>query len=180
MFYFIVTSLLKLYFLLFYRLKISGLENIPHGGVVIAANHTSFYDPAIIGAAFPGQVYYLAKKDLFHGVFGKLIYALGAYPVGTDAIKTATHLLKDGYKIVIFPEGKRSPTGKLLPLKAGFKLLSSKTESPILPVFIEGAYEVFPRDKKWPKLFGRINVTIREPISPSDPDFLKKLTQALS
>lgn len=180
MFYFIATSLLKLYFILFYRMKISGLENIPPGGVVIAANHTSYFDPAIIGAAFPGQVYYLAKKDLFEGLFGKLIYALGAYPVGSDAIKTAARLLKEGYKIVIFPEGSRSPTGKLLPLKAGFRLLSSKTKSPILPVFIEGAYEVFPKDKKWPRLFGRIHVTIKEPLSPSDPDLFKKLTEALS
>lgn len=180
MLYYFVTSFLKLYLTLFYRLKITGLENIPKGPAVIAANHTSYFDPPIIGSAFPEKIYYLAKPDLFKGIFGRLIESLGAYPIGTNAIKTATHLLKEGHKIVIFPEGERSSDGTLLPLKKGFHLLAAKTKSPILPVHISGAYEAFPRDQKWPRFTGRIEITIKPPISVDDPELVQKLTEALS
>ena len=118
-----VTALLKL----IGHFKVVGREQVPRrGGVVLAANHTSYMDPPLVGCAAPRPVHFMAKSELFtHPRFSALIRALGAFPVrraGTDrqALRTAHELLTAGEAVVIFIEGSRSADGKLQPPELGY------------------------------------------------------------
>ncbi len=101
-----------------YRLQATGLENVPEGGVVLAANHTSNFDPWPLG--FPlwprRQLYFMAKVELFNPVLGPALRAAGAFPVrrgehDVEAIETAVRLCKEGKVVAMFPEGTRREKG---------------------------------------------------------------------
>lgn len=149
---------------LFYRLKIYGLEHFYPRGAILAANHTSFFDPPIVSISWPEVVHFLARKTLFRNrLFGGFIKRLNTHPVSGEpgdiqVMKTICSLLEEGYKVVLFPEGTRSPTGELQPPKPGIGLLVSRSKSAIIPVYIQGAYEVWGRDQKLPRLFGKIKI----------------------
>lgn len=171
--YWLSTRLFKFYFTLFYRLQIRGLEHLPKGAAIIAPNHTSFFDPPLICAAIPEEVEFLARENLFsHSLFGGFIRALNAHPIKRGegdlaAFKMMTKLLQEGKKVVIFPEGRRSSDGQLGPLQTGAARLALRTQAPLLPVHIEGCFKAWPRQKKWPRLFGRITCTFLAPINPA-------------
>ena len=106
-----VSAALHLYF----GYKVIGRENIPEGGCVICPNHSDVIDPPLVAAAMGNshRIRLMAKKELFSGkFFGGLITWLGAFPVDRDraditAIKTALQAVKDGRKLIIFPQGTR-------------------------------------------------------------------------
>lgn len=147
---------------IFYRLKIYGLEHYYPRGAILAANHTSFLDPPIVSVAWPEEVHFLARESLFRNkLFGKLIRSLNSHPVSGDAgdisvMKTICSLLVEGKKVVLFPEGTRSKNGELQPLKAGIAMLVSKSQSAVIPVYVDGAYKVWGRGKKLPRPFGKV------------------------
>lgn len=135
-----------------YGLKIIGRENLPEsGGLILAANHTSYLDPPVMGAAVPlrHQVYFMAKAQLFNSpLFGSLISAVGAFPVkrgepDRKAIKTALSLLKQGKWLGIFPEGTRSKDGTMLQGELGAVMLANLAQVPIVPVAITGTQKYF-------------------------------------
>jgi cytidylate kinase len=156
---------------IFYRLKIYGLEHYYPRGAILAANHTSFFDPPIVSASWPEEVHFLARKTLFRNpFFGALIRNLNTHPVSGDAgditvMKTILSLLEEGKKVVLFPEGTRSKNGELQPLKPGISMLISRTKSAIIPVYIGGAYQVWGRNHKLPRLFGKVSCVFGTPIS---------------
>lgn len=126
-----------------YRIQVSGVENIPEGGAILAANHTAFSDVLVISAASPRQVRYMAKKELFKTPLAPLIKALGAYPVdrgGADvgSIKKTIGLINSGELIGIFPQGHRQ--GKKDPrtteVKAGVGMIAYRSGAPVVPVFV--------------------------------------------
>lgn len=174
MFYRFVRFCIKIYFKVFYRFKVYGVENLPPGPAIIAPNHTSFYDPPIIAISCKEEVYFLARGTLFdHVLFGTLIRHLNAYPVtGTaqdlSSLKLICRLLKESKKVVIFPEGIRSSDGELSEIKSGIGMLSQRSMAPIVPTYIHGAYEVWNNTRKFPKLFGKISCVFGKPIYPSD------------
>ncbi len=147
---------------MFYRLKVYGLEHFYPRGAILAANHTSFLDPPIVSTSWPEKVHFLARKSLFRSRwFGGLIRKLNAHPVSGEAgdlgvMKTVIALLEEGQKVVLFPEGTRSETGEVRPLKPGLGLLVSKSKSALIPVYIEGAYKVWDKKRKFPRPFGKI------------------------
>ena len=107
-------------------LRIEGMENIPkEGGVVICANHRSFWDAVLIAGSIRRPMAYIAKEELFKNkLFGAILRKLHCYPVkrggGDLAIaKTALSLLKNGEALMIFPEGERIRKGKKPVLKPG-------------------------------------------------------------
>lgn len=181
MFYRFVRFLFHVYFLLFHRLRILGadglkrfLASLPAGGsVILAANHASYLDPPAVGTAFPGPLRFVAWDGLFRvPVFGFLIRTLGAVPVSPDnknsaagPLRQVMNFLEGGYSVLIFPEGERTPDGKMLPLEGGVALVSLKTGTPIVPVWIEGTWKAFPPHRKFPRPH-RVFLTFGEPIFP--------------
>ncbi|MEM9080182.1 MAG: lysophospholipid acyltransferase family protein [Verrucomicrobiota bacterium] len=147
---------------------------IEEGGALIVANHESFLDPPMIGIAHQNRVYYLARKTLFRG-FGAWLYPRWyAIPVdqeGPDmtSLKTIIKLLKQGERVVIFPEGERSWDGQLQEGKPGVGLIVSKAQVPVLPVRIFGAFEALPRGGKKLNLVP-ITTVVGEPIEFTDEE----------
>jgi 1-acyl-sn-glycerol-3-phosphate acyltransferase len=142
------------------RYTVRGRRHIPrHGqGLVIAANHVSYFDPPLVGIAFFERIWYLARSTLFtqSRFFGWLIAAVNAIPISRErldlkTIRTVQHLCQEGEKVLIFPEGTRSPHGELQPGLAGVGLFVDKIGADVLPVCIEGSYQAFPRHSRWPR-----------------------------
>ncbi|WP_094602810.1 1-acyl-sn-glycerol-3-phosphate acyltransferase [Sporomusa silvacetica DSM 10669] len=151
-------------FSLVFRWRTSGTENIPAGGVIIAANHISLWDPPVVGTALSRKAHFMAKEELFtNPVFGWLISRLGAFPVkrgagDRTAIRTALTLLKNDSILVIFPEGTRSKDGKLGAPEAGLALLALKAGVPVVPAAILGTNKLFHDGNLLPKfqvIFGK-------------------------
>lgn len=143
-FYAFVRGFVKLLFRLFWHFRVRGAEHVPRqGGLIVAANHISYFDPPAVGCALPRQLTYMAKSELFDiPVFGKLIGALGAYPINRGrgdigAIKRSVALLREGHAIAMFPEGTRNFEGKS-GAQAGVALLASLSGAPIVPAYVGG------------------------------------------
>ena len=149
-----------------FNFKISGRENIPSDkNFILVSNHTSNFDPPILGVATGIRLAFMAKEELFKNkIFGGFIKRLGAFPVsrgGGDisAIKTSLRILKDGQNMVIFPEGGRSRTkGMLRKGKSGAALIATKAKVGILPLGINANF----------RFRGKVTVTIGEYIDLSE------------
>jgi 1-acyl-sn-glycerol-3-phosphate acyltransferase len=138
-----------------YDFRIVGAENLRFAGsAIVAANHVSFLDPPFIGQAFDEPLYFFARKTLFdHPLAGWLLKEWQSIPIDRDkpdtaSLKATIRLLKSGKKVLMFPEGTRSPDGSLQPAEAGVGLFLAKTGAPVLPVRIFGSYEAYPRGAK--------------------------------
>lgn len=145
------------YFLkVFFRFKIIGIENIPAtGGVIIAANHISLWDPPVVGAALKRPIHFMAKEELFVGPLGWIIKIMKAFPVKRGAadraaIRNAINLLKDGEILGLFPEGTRSKNGELGKPEAGIGMIVLKAGVPIIPAAIIGTNQV-GKGWSWPQ-----------------------------
>ena len=146
-----------------FRFRVVGAEKVPQtGGLVVAANHVSNFDPPILGIALPRPVSYMAKKELFAmPVVKQLIPRLNAFPVdrqagGTAALRAALRMLKEGRCVGIFPEGGRNVTGTNEE-KAGAAFLAAASGVPVVPAAIVGTRKLRP--------FGRVSVVFGEPIT---------------
>ncbi|MDR1885488.1 MAG: 1-acyl-sn-glycerol-3-phosphate acyltransferase [Synergistaceae bacterium] len=176
----------RIYFVLYHRIRIVGmgdlekfLASLPPGSpVILAANHESYLDPPAIGMAFPRRLRFIAWEGLFRvPVFAALIRALGAVPVSQENKNSAAGLLrevigfiKEGFSVLIFPEGERTPDGTLQPLEGGVALISSRTGAPIVPIWIEGTWEAYPIHYLFPRP-RRVTLTFGAPIFPGSlPD----------
>lgn len=169
-FYRFIYSLARFYFKVFFHLRVQGLEHFKPGAAIIAANHSSHYDPPVLSISCPEEVQFLAKGYLFDIPFlGWLIRHLNSHPIAqgssdVQTLKMMIELLKQGKKLILFPEGKRSEDGTLQPLERGLSFLVQKAQCPIIPAYIQGAYEAWPRWKRFPRIFGKITVAFGEPI----------------
>ena len=135
-----------------------------HEGCIIAANHTSFLDPPLVGSSIPFPVYFLARDTLFHGkIFSYIFHSLNAIPVTKQIDHRAFKSAGRGYTVVIFPEGSRSVTGELENFNLGVALLAKTLKKPVIPAYIEGAYEIWPRTNKFPKLTGKTSIAFGPP-----------------
>jgi 1-acyl-sn-glycerol-3-phosphate acyltransferase len=159
-FYYFVKNTFRLFFRLYNRLEVCGLSNVPDGGpMIVASNHASFADPPLIGGVLPIRLRYLAKESLFRfPLLGFFIRTLGAVPVSREdsqkagaVMKLLLALLKRGESVLLFPEGSRSADGRLKPLEAGVAYLSVKTGVPVLPVYVKGSYEAWPKGRALPR-----------------------------
>jgi 1-acyl-sn-glycerol-3-phosphate acyltransferase len=166
-------------FTLGFSMRSEGMQYVPASGpVLVVANHQSFLDPVIAGLAFPRNLIYLARKTLFKNpVFSWLIRSLNAVPidqegVGKEGIRAVIDQLQLGKAVLVFPEGERTMTGSMQPLKPGVHLLIKWTKAPIIPMGIAGAYDAWPRWRSypipaplfWPPNKGTIAVSIGRPL----------------
>ena len=149
-FYDLARGTVALFARTFFRYRIVGAENVPReGGLIIAANHVSNFDPPLIGAAVPRPVSYMAKKELFAmPILKQLMPHLNAYPVdrqagGTAALRASLRMLKEGRCIGIFPEGGRNVTGTNEE-KAGAAFLAAASGVPVVPAAIVGTRRLGP------------------------------------
>lgn len=168
--YFLVYWLARGFFSLFFRLRVQGLEHFRPGAGIIAANHVSLYDPEVVSISCPEEVHFLAKESLFRvPILGRLIRVLNAHPVSRDSSDVSTfkliiRLLAGGRKVILFPEGGRSKDGDIQPLEKGLPFLVHKAKCPIFPVYVSGTFEAWPKGRKVPKFWGRIQCFFGPPI----------------
>jgi 1-acyl-sn-glycerol-3-phosphate acyltransferase len=139
-------------------LRVKGRNNVPQcGPALIVANHQSFLDPPTIGTAVPGHIAYMARKTLFKNpAFGFLIRTVHAVPIdqegiGIDGIKAILERLRQGWRVLVFPEGARTPDGRMQALAPGISLLIKRAGCPIVPAGIAGAYQAYPRGALVPR-----------------------------
>ena len=186
-FYSVSRQCLKGFFWAFYDDKVF----IPNGiqfpkGVILAANHASFFDPPLVAASWPEPIHFLARKTLFDlPILSPLIKNLNAHPLASGselaALKAACRLLGEGKSMLIFPEGTRSLDGKIAPFKSGACLLSQKAKAPIIPVYIHGSFDAWPRHKKLPIPFGyHTACAFGPPIWPESFENSKEGQQAMT
>lgn len=172
----ITTAIVQSVLWVSYGFHAEGMERCPKSGpVIIAPNHTCFLDPPIVTCSMNRPVHYLASARLFKvPVFGGLIRRLGAVPVDLGkssdraAYETSLRLLQRDRLVCVYPEGTRSPDGKLGPLKPGVGRLALASGAPIVPLTIRGGFKAWPRSKKIPRIFCRITSTVHEPIWPRE------------
>jgi len=155
MVYFIGKTLIRIFGKVLFDVKVTGRENLPKkGGFIVAANHVSYLDPPIIGAACPGRLFYMARHDLFRNpLFGVILRSVNVFPVKRNsaditALKKALKILKSGRGLLLFPEGSRQQPGRLGEPTAGVGLLVAKSKAPVIPAFIKGTEIALPKGAK--------------------------------
>ncbi len=143
-------------FLLGWGFRATGREHLPiTGPALLVANHESYVDPVLVGAAATRWLTYLARSNLWtNRPLGRLISHFGAAPIdrgfGRDGLQTVLSLLDRGEAVLMFPEGERTHTGEVQELKPGIHLLLRRLRCPVVPVGIAGAFAAWPRSRKLP------------------------------
>lgn len=162
------------------RPAVEGREHLPaEGACIIAANHCSHADTAVIFASLPRQarerfVAAAAQDFFFQG--GPQQFAsrvlFNAIPIardrrgGQDPLRHAARALREGYVLLLFPEGTRSPDGTIGPFRAGIgKLIAEFPGTPVIPTYIEGTNRVMPKGVLIPRPF-KVHVHFGEPLYP--------------
>lgn len=170
-----------LYFGFGFSCRRSGWANMPkRGPVLVLANHQSMFDPVLVGYSSRRYLSFLARANLFDiPVLATLIRWLNAIPIdrtmGKDGIQAVIESLSRGRAVLMFPEGERTHTGDVQPLKAGVALLIKRVTCPIVPVGIAGCFAAWNRFMKWPRMSPQfqppgpstIAVSIGQPIDPA-------------
>jgi 1-acyl-sn-glycerol-3-phosphate acyltransferase len=164
---------------LLFRPKVTGLENIPReGGAIVAANHVSFLDGMLLPLVVPHRrVMWLTKvKYIDKPVLHWFLIGAGVIPVPTDdlravgsSVTAAVEAVRSGRLIGIFPEGTRSPDGRLHRGKTGVARVAFESGAPVIPAGIIGTDRAFPRGAKLPRPRS-VRIAFGPPITFSVPD----------
>ena len=163
--------------MLAFRPKVRGLRHVPSKGpVIIASNHLSFSDSIFMPLVVPRKVTFLAKSEYFtspgpKGLLKKLTFiALGQVPVDRSggrrseaALITGLKVLADGDCIGIYPEGTRSPDGRLYKGRTGIARLAIESGAPVIPVAMFNTEKIQPTGKVIPKIM-RVKMVFGEPM----------------
>ena len=154
-----------------YRLRARGLEHVPEGGFVLAANHTSNFDPWPLGIPFlpKRQLRFMAKAELFNPILAPILRAGGAFKVrrgegDVEAMRAAAQLAREGEIVVMFPEGTRQKKGLRKKREArphtGAARIALTAGVPLVPAAIGGTDRL--------SRLGPLSVAYGEPIDVSD------------
>jgi 1-acyl-sn-glycerol-3-phosphate acyltransferase len=176
------------------RFHVTGDENVPaKGGAVVAMNHVSYLDFALVGYAFRPKkrvVRFMAKKEVFdHRVSGPLMRGMRHIPVdrgaGADSYRAAVEALRGGQLVGVFPEATISQSFELKEFKTGAVRMALEAGVPVLPAVVWGSQRVWTKNRKKDLRRGtEIRVVLGEPYEPTgDPvaatEELKKRMQVL-
>lgn len=175
LFYDLCRGITGLVLCLCYRYRAIGAARVPRtGALLIVANHQSFLDPPIVGTAINRHLDYIARVGLFKSrALAWLIRTLHALPIRQDqpdsaAMKESIRRLEQGAAVLVFPEGSRSEHGELGEFKRGVAILLRRAKCPVIPVALDGAFEAWPRRRRFPRPWGRITVKYGTVISPEE------------
>jgi 1-acyl-sn-glycerol-3-phosphate acyltransferase len=163
---------------LLWRPKVTGIENVPaSGGAILASNHLSIMDSIFLPLMVDRPVTFAAKSEYFTGG-GLINRATGAYMratkqlsvdrtgarAGQEMLEAALGLLRRGALFGIYPEGTRSPDGRLYRGRVGVGWLALQSGLPVIPVAMSGTDQVLPPGHTIPR-FTSIQITIGEPLT---------------
>jgi 1-acyl-sn-glycerol-3-phosphate acyltransferase len=160
------------------RVAVEGRELLPRqSGCIYMANHQSNLDPPILVAHLPGYISFLAKQELFRvPVLGTVARIGGLVPVNRSnraaahaSIARAAEAVRRGRPFMIFPEGTRSPDGRLLPFKKGPFHLAVQADAPVVPITISGSGALMPKGQ-WRIRSGVVKLQIHPPLWPVAAD----------
>lgn len=158
------------------RVEVTGLERLDSNqAYIFTPNHQSMIEVPLFVTYLGRNPAYLAKKEVFkYPIFGYGIGLMGVVPVdrsnspaAVESAKLATENLRRGKSYVVYPEGTRSPDGRMLPFKKGAFMMAIDAAVPIVPVTISGGTEIMPKAqiKVYPST---VRITVHEPISTKD------------
>lgn len=173
-----------------FRLKVYGAKNVPDDGraVIFASNHASYLDPPLFGITVRKHITFLAKDYLYKPFFfGSIMHWLGTLPIKSDSdskdfrtVRDLLRVLGGGGRIVVFPEGTRTADGNIQKAEGGIGFLAMKSKAWIMPAYIEGAFEAFPRTEKFFKC-RPVRMFYGKPFIPAeDPEFKGRETDYLA
>ena len=173
--YWLARGFVYLCLLVKYRMRVFGREHVPaRGGAIIAANHCSYLDPPVMGGANSRRVvHFLARDTLLSNPIAKWFFPrVAVIPLDRTkgdlgALKKAIGILKEGRVVGLFPEGTRSPDGRMRAAKGGIGFLIAKSEVPVVPLHISGTFAAFPKGAKKMQP-SRIVARYGPPISPEE------------
>ncbi|MFA6816665.1 MAG: AMP-binding protein [Lentisphaeria bacterium] len=170
----------------FFKLKSDGLENIPEGPCIFAPNHQSYLDGLFVSAFFHKatlkDTYFYAKSDHVKSWWKRSLakhHNIIVMDLNKNlklSLQKLAAALRNGKKIILFPEGTRSFDGSLGDFKKTFAILGQELRVPIVPIAIEGAFQVLPRGKKFPHLFRPVTVSFLPPVYPDSKSTYAGLT----
>ena len=156
--------LLRLTMRVAWRVEVAGTDELPERGpLLITPNHCSYLDPPALAAALPWRqlrrTYWAGWVGVMHTdpLRRLLSRAAQVFPIDPDrdlagAVRTAQELLRRGYSVVWFPEGRRSPNGELQAFQAGVSVLLQDGAATAMPTAIRGTFAAWPKHERWPKL----------------------------
>lgn len=168
---------LTVFYDVFFRGEIAGLENVPHSGpFLVASNHASHLDPPLVGCHIPRQMAFFARKTLWKpGVAAWWLDGVGAIPVDRDggsdvsAIKNVLRTLQAGKALTLFPEGTRSPDGTLQTPKSGVGMIACRARVPVVPVRIFNSHIAFGKGGGF-RPGTRVSIVYGKLLQPADYD----------
>src|SRR5215510_5045717 len=172
---------------LYFRIEFEGAYRVPkEGAMILAPNHVSYCDPFWVSIPFDRPLRYMTWEKMTQlPLLGRLIRIYGAFPVKIEkgdraALRHSLESLRLGEGLVIFPEGGRTRTGRLMSFKAGVIRLAIEADAPIVPVTIIGGYRAFAPHHIFPRPY-KVKVIYHDPIrltSPRDGSQMKGYMRA--
>ncbi|MGZ4841329.1 MAG: lysophospholipid acyltransferase family protein [Candidatus Angelobacter sp.] len=169
------------------KVKLVGLDRIdPAGTYIFMSNHVSNLDPPILVPLIPGRTSVLAKKEIWRiPIVNKALDLAEIVPVersnrdsAISSIRRAGEVMKHHINMTIFPEGTRSPDGRLMPFKKGPFHLAAETGFPIVPITILGTYEMMPKGSSLIKS-GTATLVFHSPLDPKQFASREELVEAV-
>ena len=163
------------------RCTLEGWEQLPEGirngthPAIFVGNHSSLLDPPLVIATLPSRPVFLAKKELACiPILGWIIWLAGFIFIdrssrrrSLESLKEAARRIRGGQSLAAFPEGTRSPDGRLLPLKKGAFALALESGVPVVPLGIQGGREVLPKGT-WRVAPAHYRLKVGTPLYPAD------------
>ena len=174
-FWYVVSRLIQMVARDRFDLHVSGVDRLPNGACIICPNHQSYLDAPIVASILPGpmfkKVFAVATSEIFHGqLMLRLARSLRVVVVDPDAnlvpaMRAGAFGLRQGRSLILFPEGERSIDGVPKTFKKGAAILSIHLQVPMVPVAIDGFYDVWPRNQRF-RGFKPLRIEIGDPIFP--------------
>lgn len=192
--YWLVKAILTPILRFLFRVRVEGVENIPDGAAILASNHLSFSDSIFLPLVLRRRLTFVAKAEYFDDpktawffrAVGQIPIRRGGGSASQGALDAATEVLEAGGLFGIYPEGTRSPDGRLYKGHTGVARLALRNKAPVLAVAMIGTREAQPIGQVKPNFFMPITIKISKPMNfdryyerADDPRVLREITDQI-